>query len=149
MSRGINKVIILGNLGQDPAVKYLPSGNAVVNFTVATSEQWKEKESGDKKERTEWHRVVAFGKLAEICGEYLTKGSKVYVEGKLQTRKWDDKQGVTHYTTEIHIHEMQMLGDKPSSGQAESRASGMQNDRSPGAGASRGDEDPDNIPGWD
>lgn len=115
-SRGINKVIIVGNLGNDPEVKYMPSGAAVANLTVATSESWKDKNTGEQKEKTEWHRVAIFGKLAEIAGEYLRKGSQVYLEGQLQTRKWQDQQGQDRYTTEIVIQGfngvMQMLGGK-------------------------------------
>ncbi|MFH0726087.1 MAG: single-stranded DNA-binding protein [Pseudomonadota bacterium] len=110
---GVNKVILVGNLGADPEMKYLPSGDAVCNFNIATSESWKDKDSGDKKEKTEWHRIVTFRKLAEICGKYLSKGSMVYVEGKLQTRSWE-KDGVTRYTTEIIASEMTMLGSKGS-----------------------------------
>ncbi|MGA1008890.1 MAG: single-stranded DNA-binding protein, partial [Sedimenticolaceae bacterium] len=109
-SRGINKVILVGNLGQDPEVKYMPNGNAVCNITVATSESWKDKNSGEMQERTEWHRVVFFRRLAEIAGEYLKKGSQVYLEGRLQTRKWQDQQGQDRYTTEIIADNMQMLG---------------------------------------
>lgn len=109
MARGVNKVILIGNLGQDPDVKYMPNGGAVANVTVATSESWKDKNSGEMQDRTEWHRVVFFRRLAEIAGEYLKKGSKVYIEGKLQTRKWQDQQGNDRYTTEIVANEMQML----------------------------------------
>ena len=112
MGKGINKVILIGNLGQDPEVKYMPNGNAVANITIATSENWKDKNTGEQVEKTEWHRVVFFRRLAEIVGEYLKKGSKVYIEGKLQTRKWE-KDGQTHYSTEIIAHEMQMLDGKP------------------------------------
>jgi len=112
MARGINKVIIVGNLGKDPEVKYMPSGGAVANVTVATNESWKDKQTGEKQERTEWHNVVFFGKLAEIVGEYLRKGSQVYVEGRLQTRKWQDRNGQDRYTTEIVASEMQMLGGR-------------------------------------
>ncbi len=119
MARGINKVILVGNLGRDPEVRYLPSGSAVTNITVATSDNWKDKQSGELQERTEWHRVVMFGRLAEIAGEYLRKGSQVYLEGRLQTRKWQDKQsGQDRYTTEIIANEMQMLGSPPSGGSA-------------------------------
>lgn len=115
-SRGVNKVIIVGNLGNDPEVKYMPSGSAVANLTVATSESWKDKNTGEQKEKTEWHRVAIFGKLAEIAGEYLRKGSQVYLEGQLQTRKWQDQQGQDRYTTEVVIQGfngvMQMLGGK-------------------------------------
>ncbi|TKB53275.1 single-stranded DNA-binding protein [Ferrimonas aestuarii] len=108
-SRGINKVIIVGNLGQDPEVRYLPNGNAVANFTVATSETWKDKNTGEQKERTEWHRITMYRRMAEIAGEYLRKGSKVYLEGRLQTRKWQDNNGQDRYTTEILVNDMQML----------------------------------------
>lgn len=110
MARGINKVIIVGYLGSDPEVKYMPSGGAVANVSVATTEQWKDKNTGEKQERTEWHRVIFFRALAEIVGEYLRKGSQVYIEGRLQTRKWQDKNGQDRYTTEIIANEMQMLG---------------------------------------
>ena len=109
MARGVNKVILIGNCGQDPETKYLPSGSAVTNLSVATSESWKDKQTGGVQERTEWHRVVFFNRLAEIAGEYLRKGSKVYVEGSLRTRKWQDKSGADRYTTEIVASEMQML----------------------------------------
>mgnify|MGYP000388013479 CR=1 FL=1 len=111
-SRGINKVILIGNLGQDPEVRYMPNGGAVCNITVATSETWKDKNSGEQQEKTEWHRVVMFRRLAEIAGEYLKKGSKVYLEGRLQTRKWQDQQGQDRYTTEIVADEMQMLDSR-------------------------------------
>ncbi|MFC6670946.1 single-stranded DNA-binding protein [Marinobacterium aestuariivivens] len=116
MARGINKVILVGNLGGDPEVRYMPSGNAVTNVTLATSESWKDKQSGQMQERTEWHRVVFFNKLAEIAGEYLRKGSQVYVEGSLRTRKWQDQSGQDRYTTEIVASEMQMLGGRGGSG---------------------------------
>lgn len=116
MARGVNKVILVGNLGQDPEVKYLPSGSAVANVSVATAESWKDKKTGEQQERTEWHRVVFFDRLAEIVGEYLRKGSQVYIEGKLQTRKWQDKSGNDRYTTEIRANEMQMLGGKSGGG---------------------------------
>lgn len=109
MARGINKVILVGNLGQDPETKYMPSGGAVTNVSVATSETWKDKQTGQPQERTEWHRVVFFNRLAEIAGEYLKKGSKVYVEGSLRTRKWQGQDGQDRYTTEIVASEMQML----------------------------------------
>ncbi len=112
MARGINKVILIGNLGADPEVRYMPSGGAVTNVTLATSESWKDKQSGEQHDRTEWHRVVFFNRLAEIAGEYLRKGSKVYVEGRLQTRKWQDKNGQDRYTTEIVAGEMQMLDSR-------------------------------------
>jgi single-strand DNA-binding protein len=112
MSNGINKVIIIGNLGQDPEVKYMPNGNAVTNVSIATSETWKDKATGQSQERTEWHRVVFFNRLVEIAGEYLKKGSKVYVEGSLRTRKWQAQDGTDRYTTEIVASELQMLGGK-------------------------------------
>lgn len=112
MARGINKVIIVGMLGKDPEVRHMPSGGAVANVTLATSEQWKDKASGEKKERTEWHSVVFYQRLAEIVGEYLKKGSQIYVEGSLRTRKWQDKQGNDRYITEIIASEMQMLGGR-------------------------------------
>jgi single-strand DNA-binding protein len=116
MARGINKVILIGHLGQDPEVKYMPSGSAVANVSIATTESWKDKTSGEKQDRTEWHRVVFFARLAEIVGEYLRKGSQVYVEGRLQTRKWQDKSGQDRYSTEIIASEMQMLGGKGGGG---------------------------------
>lgn len=112
MARGVNKVILIGNLGADPEVRYMPSGGAVTNVTIATSETWKDKQSGDSQERTEWHRVVFFNRLAEIAGEYLKKGSKVYVEGSIRTRKWQDQSGADRYTTEIIANEMQMLDSR-------------------------------------
>lgn len=116
MARGINKVILVGNLGQDPETRYMPSGGAVTNFTVATNESWKDKQTGEQKERTEWHKVAMFGRLAEIAAEYLRKGSQVYVEGRLQTRKWQDRDGNDRWTTEIIANEMQMLGGRGGGG---------------------------------
>jgi single-strand DNA-binding protein len=113
----VNKVIVVGNLGRDPETKYMPDGNAITNVSVATSFQWNDKTSGEKKEETEWHRVVFRGKLAEVAGEYLKKGSQVYVEGRLRTRKWQDKEGQERYTTEIVAERMQMLGSRAGSGQ--------------------------------
>jgi single-strand DNA-binding protein len=107
----VNKVILVGNLGRDPEVRYMPSGDAVANITIATTETWKDK-AGEKQEQTEWHRVAMFGKTAEIAGEYLKKGSQVYIEGRLQTRKWTDKEGQERYTTEIRADRMQMLGSR-------------------------------------
>lgn len=118
-SRGVNKVILVGNLGQDPEVRYMPNGGAVANMTLATSETWRDKTTGEQKEKTEWHRVVLFGKLAEIAGEYLKKGSQVYIEGALQTRKWTDQAGIDKYTTEVVVNvggTMQMLGGRQASG---------------------------------
>lgn len=119
-SRGINKVILVGSLGKDPEVRYMPNGGAVANLTMATSESWRDKTTGETKEQTEWHRVVLFGKLAEIAGEYLRKGSQVYVEGALRTRKWTDQSGQERYTTEVNVPQiggvMQMLGGKQDGG---------------------------------
>ncbi|WDI78408.1 single-stranded DNA-binding protein [Candidatus Purcelliella pentastirinorum] len=118
VSRGVNKVILIGNLGQDPEVRYMQNGNAVTNITLATSESWRDKQTGENKERTEWHRVVLFGKIAEIASEYLRKGSQVYIEGFLQKRKWQDKNNQEHYITEIIVNlngTMQMLGNKKKS----------------------------------
>ena len=114
MARGINKVILVGTLGRDPETRYMPSGGAVTNLNLATSEQWKDKQTGEKKESTEWHRVVLFNKLAEIGAEYLRKGQQVYIEGALRTRKWQNKEGHDQYTTEIVASDMQMLGGRPS-----------------------------------
>ena len=118
-SRGVNKVILVGNLGQDPEVRYLPSGGAVCSLTLATSESWRDKATGELKEQTEWHRVVLFGKLAEVAGEYLRKGSQVYIEGQLRTRKWTDQAGTEKYTTEVVVNvggTMQMLGERQGGG---------------------------------
>ena len=115
MARGVNKVILVGNLGQDPEVRYMPNGNGVANISIATTDSWKDKNTGQMQERTEWHRVVLFGKLAEVAGEYLRKGSQVYIEGRLQTRKWTDQSGQEKYTTEIVVDmggQMQMLGGR-------------------------------------
>ena len=122
-SRGINKVILVGNLGKDPEIRYTPDSRAIANITLATSETWKDKNTGQQQEKTEWHKVVIFGKLAEIAGEYLKKGSQVYFEGKLQTRKWTDQSGQDRYTTEVVIDingQMQMLGGKSGAGGANS-----------------------------
>lgn len=128
--RGVNKVTILGNLGQDPEVRFMPSGDAVANLTLATSETWKDKQTGEQKEKTEWHRVVIFGKLAEIAGEFLKKGSKIYIEGKLQTRKWQNQQGVDQYTTEIVLQGyegvMQMLDSRQQEQQPATAQGGYQ-----------------------
>jgi single-strand DNA-binding protein len=129
MARGINKVILVGNLGNDPEVRYSQSGSAMTTISVATSESWKDKQSGEMQERTEWHRVKFFGRLAEIAGEYLRKGSQVYIEGKLRTDKYTDKNGVERYTTDVIADEMQMLGsrggDSAGGGERSSRGSGM------------------------
>lgn len=119
-SRGINKVILVGNLGNDPEIRYMPNGSAVANITIATSESWRDKGTGEQREKTEWHRVVLFGKLAEVAGEYLRKGSQVYVEGQLQTRKWQDQSGQDRYSTEVVVQGfngvMQMLGGRAQGG---------------------------------
>jgi len=112
MARGVNKVILVGNLGKDPEIKYTASGAAIANVTIATAESWNDKQTGEKVEKTEWHRVVAFQRLAEIMGEYLKKGSQVYIEGKLQTRKWQDQNGQDRWTTEVVANDMQMLGSR-------------------------------------
>lgn len=141
MARGINKVILVGNLGQDPDTKAMPSGMTVCNLRIATSESWKDKQSGEMKEQTEWHSVAMFGRLAEIAGEYLRKGSQVYVEGRLRTRKWQDKQGNDRYTTEIVASEMQMLGGGAGRGGMGGASAGAS------MGASRGsDPDMDEAP---
>lgn len=124
MPRGINKVILVGNLGADPETRYMPSGSAVTNLSVATSEQWKDKQSGEQKERTEWHKVAMFNRLAEIAAEYLRKGSQVYIEGKLRTRKWQDRDGKDRWTTEIIADEMQMLGGRGGGGGSAPMSSG-------------------------
>lgn len=128
-SRGVNKVILVGNLGQDPEVRYMPNGGAVANITLATSESWRDKQTGETKEKTEWHRVVLFGKLAEVAGEYLRKGSQVYIEGALQTRKWTDQAGVEKYTTEVVVNvggTMQMLGGRQGGAGGAGNAGGQQ-----------------------
>lgn len=123
-SRGVNKVILVGNLGNDPETRYMPSGGAVTNITVATSETWKDKQTGQPQERTEWHRVSFFNRLAEIAGEYLHKGSKVYIEGALRTRKWQAKDGQDRYTTEVIASEMQMLDSRGSGGGGQGQSGG-------------------------
>ena len=117
MARGINKVILIGNLGNDPDVRYTSGGSPIANVSLATSDSWRDKETGDLQERTEWHRIVFFSRLAEIVSEYLRKGSKIYVEGRLQTRKWQDRDGNDRYTTEIVANEMQMLDGRSSTGE--------------------------------
>ena len=116
MARGINKVILVGNLGADPETRYMPSGGAVTNIRIATTDSWRDKESGEQQERTEWHSVALFGRLGEIAGEYLRKGRQVYIEGRLRTRKWQDRDGNDRYTTEIVANEMQMLGGRADAG---------------------------------
>jgi len=149
MARGVNKVILIGNLGQDPEVKYMPNGNAVANVTIATSESWKDKNTGEQVDKTEWHRIVFFRRLAEIVGEYLKKGSKVYIEGKLQTRKWQDKDGKDHWTTEIIANEMQMLdsrGGEYNENNASSAASGQDNSAPSQAAPAANNDFDDDIP---
>ena len=149
MARGINKVILVGHLGQDPEVRYMPSGSAVTNFSVATTDSWTDKQSGQKQERTEWHRVSMFNKLAEIAGEYLKKGSQVYIEGRLQTRKWQDQNGQERYTTEIIANDMQMLGGRggDSGGTSNFSNQGGQQSRPPQPAPMSGPDDfDDDIP---
>ena len=155
MVRGVNKVILVGNLGQDPEIRYMPNGGAVANMTVATTESWNDKQTGERQEKTEWHRVVMFRKLAEIAGEYLKKGSQVYIEGKLQTRKWQDNNGNDRYTTEIIANEMQMLGSRGGGGgqyqnQGQGQSSGAFSKTSPAQsqnqGNSTGGSRPDDVP---
>jgi len=148
MARGVNKVILIGNLGKDPEVRYSPNGGAIANVSVATTESWKDKNTGEQVDKTEWHRVVFFRRLAEIVGEYLKKGSKVYIEGKLQTRKWQDKDGQDRYTTEIVANEMQMLDSR--GGSAEFSQAAPASNKAP-ASAPAGDSAPpmdfdDDIP---
>ncbi|MBU4258333.1 MAG: single-stranded DNA-binding protein [Proteobacteria bacterium] len=137
---GINKVILIGRLGRDPEVRYTPDGNAVANFSIATSEEWKDKATGEKKERTEWHRIVAFRKLGEICGEYLSKGRQVYVEGRLQTKSWE-KDGVTRYTTEIVASDVQFLGGRDSANSDEPPLNTQVSDTSVPSGSDKTDDD--------
>jgi single-strand DNA-binding protein len=144
--RGVNKAIIVGNVGQDPEVRYMPSGSAVAELSVATTESWKDKQTGDKQERTEWHRISFFGRLAEIVGEYVRKGSQVYVEGSIRTEKWQDKSGQDRYTTKIIANEMQMLGGKGGSGGSASFNQGASAPAAQPATASAADDFDDDIP---
>jgi single-strand DNA-binding protein len=160
MARGINKVIIIGNLGADPETRAMPSGTTVANLRVATSESWRDKQTGEQQERTEWHRVALFGRLAEIAGEYLRKGSQVYIEGSLRTRKWQDKQGNERYSTEIIGNDLQMLGGRgggagaaPMGGSPEGATRGGTGgggpafaEESSGGGGGKGDDFDDDIP---
>ncbi|MBN2702380.1 MAG: single-stranded DNA-binding protein [Methylothermaceae bacterium] len=141
-SRGVNKVILVGNLGVDPEVRYMPSGNAVTNLSVATSESWKDRETGQTQERTEWHRVSLFGKLAEIAGEYLGKGDQIYIEGQLRTRKWQDQDGQDRYTTGIVGREMRMLGNR----KGNQNQSGKSTSKPEPEPAMAGDDFDDDIP---
>ncbi|ULR31654.1 single-stranded DNA-binding protein [Dickeya fangzhongdai] len=164
-SRGVNKVILIGNLGQDPEIRYMPNGGAVANLTMATSDTWRDKQTGEQKERTEWHRVTLYGKLAEIAGEYLRKGAQVYIEGQLRTRKWQDQSGQDRYTTEVVVDingSMQMMGNRASGAQNPANSwgqpqqpeapshSGMPQNAAPQAQRSAGNEPPmdfdDDIP---
>ena len=152
MARGINKVILIGNLGADPEIRYAASGGAIANVRLATAESWRDKESGEQQERTEWHRVVFFGRTAEVVEQYLRKGSQIYVEGRLQTRKWQDRDGNDKYTTEIVANEMQMLGGRGGGGggggATAGAAAGAGSDSAPSRGAAEppmGDFD-DDIP---
>ena len=134
MARGVNKVILVGNLGADPETRYTAAGAAITNIRIATSESWKDKQTGENQERTEWHRIVFFNRLAEIAGEYLRKGSQVYIEGKLQTRKWQDQGGQDRYSTEIVANEMQMLGSREGGGAArpmQQQSSGFRDNKPP------------------
>jgi single-strand DNA-binding protein len=153
MARGINKVILIGNLGADPETRAMPSGTTVANLRVATSESWRDKQTGEQQERTEWHRVALFGRLAEIAGEYLRKGSQVYIEGSLRTRKWQDKQGNERYSTEIIGNDLQMLGGRsgaaagsPAGAAVSAGAAPSDSEESGGGGSSRREEFDDDIP---
>ncbi len=139
MARGINKVILIGNLGRDPETRYTQGGSAVTNLRLATAESWKDRQTGEQQERTEWHTVVCFARLAEIAGEYLRKGSKVYIEGRLQTRKWQDKDGHDRYSTEIVANEMQMLDSRGGGGGGDGDAPMRQSSGAPRNQATRGD----------
>ena len=156
MARGINKVILIGNLGADPETRAMPSGTTVANLRIATSESWRDKQTGEQQERTEWHRVALFGRLAEVAGEYLRKGSQVYIEGSLRTRKWQDKQGNERYSTEIIGNDLQMLGGRGGGGagagagaaSAGTASAGTPSyaEESAGGAASRSEEFDDDIP---
>lgn len=153
MARGINKVILVGNLGADPETRYMPSGGAVTNLSLATSETWKDKQTGEQKERTEWHKVAMFSRLAEIAAEYLRKGSQVYIEGKLRTRKWQDRDGNDRYTTEIIADQMQMLGGRgggmggaPAAGDPGPGSAPPRQNEAAGSGRGAADDFDDDIP---
>ena len=149
MARGINKVILIGNLGADPETRYMPSGGAVTNLRLATSENWKDKNTGDMQERTEWHRVALFGRLAEVAAEYLRKGSKVYIEGSLRTRKWQDKDGRDNYSTEIVANDMQMLDSRGGGAPAGTSEGGGGGYSAPRGGSAPSQPGPDSGGGWD
>ena len=146
MARGINKVILVGNLGADPETRYTASGSAVTNIRLATTESWRDRQSGDRQEKTEWHRVVFFNRLAEVAGEYLRKGSQVYVEGKIQTRKWQEQSGQDRYTTEIVANEMQMLGGRAGAGDAAPAAGGFRDSQPAPSPEQNQDFQEDDIP---
>jgi single-strand DNA-binding protein len=146
MARGINKVILVGNLGADPETRAMPSGTTVANLRIATSESWRDKQSGEQQERTEWHRVVLFGRLGEIAAEYLKKGSQVYIEGSLRTRKWQDKQGQERYSTEIVGNDMQMLGGRGGGGMGGESGGGRTSGQGVGGGAGGGRGSADPLP---
>jgi single-strand DNA-binding protein len=151
MARGINKVILIGNLGADPETRAMPSGTTVANLRIATSESWRDKQSGEQQERTEWHRVALFGRLGEVAAEYLRKGSQVYIEGSLRTRKWQDKQGNERYSTEIVASDMQMLGGRGGGGGAAAASAGGAGATAPAfaeesGGGGRSEEFDDDIP---
>jgi len=152
MARGINKVILIGNLGADPETRAMPSGTTVANLRVATSESWRDKQTGEQQERTEWHRVALFGRLAEVAGEYLRKGSQVYIEGSLRTRKWQDKQGNERYSTEIVGNDLQMLGGRggasgsPAAAGAGSTGAPSYAEETAAGGSTRSEEFDDDIP---
>jgi single-strand DNA-binding protein len=146
MAGGINKVILIGNLGKDPEVRFTPSGQAVANFNIATTDSWTDKSNGQKQERTEWHRIVVWGKLAELCGEYLKKGRQCYVEGRLQTREWTDKEGVKKYTTEVVANTVQFLGGAPG-GRSDAGGVGGGNPRGPSDSGNGGGAPPDDMGG--
>jgi single-strand DNA-binding protein len=151
MARGVNKAILVGNLGADPEVRYMPSGAAVANIRIATSEQWKDKQSGEMQERTEWHAIVLFGRLGEVAGEYLRKGAQVYIEGRIQTRKWQDKQGNDRYSTEIVANDMQMLGGRGGAsggggGESRQQSGGSDPGAAPAGGGGQSQDFDDDIP---
>ncbi|MCY4605786.1 MAG: single-stranded DNA-binding protein [Gemmatimonadetes bacterium] len=138
MARGVNKVILIGNLGSDPEVRYTPNGAPVANFSLATSESWNDRNTGERQERTEWHRLVLWSKLAEIAGQYLKKGAKIYVEGRLQTRSWDDQSGQKRYTTEVVVNDMQMLDSRGEGGGSGDRDAGYNPPGDPSGGQNVG-----------
>ncbi len=145
MARGVNKVILIGNMGKDPEIRYMPSGAAAANCSIATSESWKDKNTGERQEKTEWHNLVFFGRLAEIVGEYCKKGSKIYIEGRLQTRKWQDKSGNDRYTTEIVANEMQML-DSRGGGDQQSYGGGQSSSQSAPQRSGSAQQQPASVP---